>query len=329
MTFKKYSSLENVKQNLIEFLIIEGYSSISYAVTEKVHGANFGIHLLEGTELRFSRRNGFLSEEDSFYNYQNLDNDFTASMQYLYSLFPACKSIRVFGEIFGGSLDGYTPDKQAKQVQKEVKYSPNNEFMAFDLQVDDIPIPFLGARKTLLDAGIKAVPLLGVTENLEQALQFNNSDNSLIPALLGYEVEGINTKEGNVIIPAKEVIFLNNGKRLVLKDKNEKFKEKKEAKVVREEIDLPEDHKALMSEVMSYITDKRLNNVLSKEVDNLKSSDFGRVVGLLVKDVLEEFNNDHNKNVKEELSESWKRASKVINKQSQTVVRKHFVDNIF
>lgn len=35
------------------------------------------------------------------------------------------------------------------------------------------------------------------------------------------------------------------------------------------------------------------------------------------------------KNVKEELSENWKRVSKVINKKSQEVVRKYFVDNIF
>jgi Rnl2 family RNA ligase len=329
MEFKKYNSLENVKQKLVTVIENHGYANELYVVTEKVHGANFGIHFdVDNNDLKFSRRKDFLGETENFYGYTAMLTEFREAMAWISSTVEV-KEIRIFGELFGGSLNGQQGD-HAKCVQSEVQYSPNNEFMAFELHLDGIPQPFNVMASILRDAGLKVVPVLGMADNIYDALKFVNDDNSVVPQILGYESPEVNIKEGNVIVPAGKVLYFGNGKRVAIKDKNRKFKESDNEKVITKPVDLSEQGEVVLAAVNANLTTNRLSNVLSKEsVEGLTGKDFGRIMGLLMQDALAEYSDEFTLSAKEVAGEEWPLVSKALIREATTLTRTYFIENIF
>ena len=59
--------------------------------------------------------------------------------------------------------------------------------------------------------------------------------------------------------------------------------------ILRKEDALSDDAQMLCEEIAKYITENRLNNVVSK-IGTITQKDFGKLLGLYSKDVLEEFN---------------------------------------
>jgi Rnl2 family RNA ligase len=333
MEFKKYTSLENAKQRLVNVIEDHGFANKKYVVTEKIHGANFGIHLdVEAKDLKFSRRKAFLREDESFNGYTGMITKFREGMDRVSLMYPEVKVIRVFGEIHGGSLMGKQGDNSVR-VQSQVQYSPNNEFSAFELYLDWEPQPFDVMSLALQEAGFNVVPLLGVVDNIYDALAYANDGNSVVPALLGYESPEVNTKEGNVIVPATEVLHFNNGSRVAVKDKNNSFKERDNDKPVATFVPLSEKATKVLTLINANLTENRLSNVLSKEsVETLTHKDFGRIVGLLVQDALADFS-DYSDEVsaspKEVVGGEWPKVSRVIIKEAQDITRAYFIENIF
>ena len=330
MEFRKYHSLENSKQKLVTVIENHGYANELYVVTEKIHGANFGIHLDNTNgDLRFSRRKAFLKEGELFNGYTSMVSDMHMALITIGMKYPEAKSIRIFGEIFGGSLKGEQAP-HAKRVQGEVEYSPKNEFMAFELHLDDVPQPFEVMDDVVRAAGLSVVPILGVTDNIYDALAYKNDDNSVVPALLGYDGPEINVKEGNVVTPLKSVLYFGNGKRVSVKSKNSKFKERGNDKPISKPVDLTEGAEQVLSDVFSNLTENRLSNVLSKEVtEGLTGNDFGRIMGLLMQDALAEYNDEFGISAKEVAGEEWPPISKVLTHEAQNVTRAYFIENIF
>lgn len=330
MNFKKYRSLENLKQRFVNIIEDHGYANEPYIVTEKIHGANFGIHYSSSAPIpKFSRRNGFLQEGEDFYNHTSMIESFIDSGDHLKALFPDASVIRIYGEIFGGYLDGVQM-QGAKRVQGSVFYSPKNEFMAFEVQVDDVVLSVVETVAILHRVGIPFVPIVGWAESLTQALDFPNDTNSAVPALLGYESPLVNIKEGNVILPVKHLVF-SNGNKVILKDKNDKFKESKTPRPTSTPVKLSEQGGELLNELLSHVTENRLENVLSKEQkDNLTGKDFGRILGLLIVDCLDQYEEDHPTIKPKTLAdEEWPAVNKVLNKEVQVVVREYFKKHIF
>ena len=331
MEFQKYNSLENVKQKLVNMLIDQGHGNLTFAVTEKIHGSNFGIHI-DDKEIRFSRRSDFLGDDEQFNGHQRLAADLKRAAHQVRQLLCTATEIRIFGEICGGSLNGKKKEG-AKKIQGEVQYSEDTEFFVFDIMVDGKYIPFSEVQFIIARSEFNLVPVIGILPSLELAVAIPNDTDSVIPAALGYgspEI-GTNVKEGNVIVPYHEVVHLPNGKRLILKNKNTKFKERDNEKpqVVYE----PMTHMAesVFANVSEYLNPARLSNVISKELD-LTSKDFGRIMGLLMQDALAEHDQDNADligSAKEYAGDDWKRVSKMLQKEAQSVTRAYFIENIF
>jgi Rnl2 family RNA ligase len=327
MEFQKYNSLEQAnKQKTINAAVDAGHASIMYGVTEKIHGANFGIHWTTESGTRFSRRSGFLEEGESFYSHTKIESALLERFNRLLKIAVDAghTSVSVYGEIFGGVMNGVSA-QGSKRVQKEVQYSPETQFAAFDVVLDGDYLPQVSAYNLLGFVGFHMAPLIGVYNTLEEALAVPNDMQSRVPGILGYEVEGDNVMEGVVIRPWNQDIYLPNGKHFVLKNKNAKFKEKgNEPAKVQDPMGYTDGY--IFEEMSLYITENRFNAVISKEKE-LTQKDFGRILGLFMQDAISDYDEDGDLNVKD-VVDDWKRVNKELQKLATVIVRNYWTTEL-
>jgi len=137
-----------------------------------------------------------------------------------------------------------------------------------------------------------------------------------------------------VVIKPLDARFFPSGDRVILKNKNEKFKEVSEKKSKQkitgdsiEIVSLTEENKVLAEEASDYITVNRLHNVISK-IGTVTDKDFGKLSGLFTQDVIKEFRKDH----EEKLNTVDKEQMKLIQNHIKTLccemVRTDFVNII-
>jgi Rnl2 family RNA ligase len=121
-----------------------------------------------------------------------------------------------------------------------------------------------------------------------------------IPECLKLPIIENNIAEG-IIIKSVEPLYyptLVNGSRVIFKNKNKKFEEsfklspKKKVLYLRSQIPTPEV-KNIQEKMIYMVTLNRLNAVISK-IGEVNKKDFGRLIRLLVKDILEEYNKEYN-----------------------------------
>jgi Rnl2 family RNA ligase len=329
MEFQKYNSLEQAnKQKTINAAVDAGHAKIMYGVTEKIHGANFGIHWERGMSgVKFSRRSDFLEDGETFYSHTKIEQALIKRMSKLVAQFGEdAETISVYGEIYGGSLNGVSAEG-SKRVQKEVQYSPETQFAAFDLVVDGHYAPQYTAIRILGDTcGFHMVPLIALCEGLEEALAVDIKRNSIVPALLGYEVEGKNIIEGVVIRPWDADIYLPNGKHFILKNKNADFKEDS-GKPAKVQEPMSDGDEALFSLVSMYLVKARLNAVISKEKE-LTHKDFGRILGLFMQDALHDFDTESDDEAVKDAADDYKRLNKSLQKVAAGIVREYWTTEL-
>jgi len=135
--------------------------------------------------------------------------------------------------------------------------------------------------------------------------------------------EGENTSEGLVIEPVFPQYF-NNGSRVYFKNKTVGFSEKSSTSKEKKVFALSEDESELMNEVLEYNTIQRVNNVLSK-FGQVTNKDFGKILGLTMQDLLEEFSKETEKNPKLIAEDNWKDFSKLLQAEVSKTVREQFV----
>jgi Rnl2 family RNA ligase len=127
---------------------------------------------------------------------------------------------------------------------------------------------------------------------LDECLQYPNAFQSRIAEWLGFPPIDDNICEGIVIRPT-EPTYLRNGSRLLLKSKNARFAEKKSIRKRQPKLYVEptysESLNTLLAVVEDYITENRLNNVISKIGEISVPRDAGKLIGLLSKDVLDDF----------------------------------------
>lgn len=128
--------------------------------------------------------------------------------------------------------------------------------------------------------------------SIEDCLAYPNDFESTISKELNLPEITPNVIEGVVIKPLK-TRYMNNGERVILKNKNDKWaeiaKRRKSNRVQEKPSDLVI---ALQEAILDYVTENRLNNVLSK-IGEVTEKDIGKVLGLFSKDVVEDFLKDH------------------------------------
>lgn len=331
MEFKKYSSIENSYREKFVDRIKELYPNELFLVQEKVHGANFSVHGNNTNfEVKFAKRTAFIQQNEKFYDYQLLVRWLDDVMLRLFTNDydkNNCKTVSIYGEIYGGNYPGIKTD--VSQVQKGVLYSPNIEFIAFDMKVDGKYLSYHEFAGVMERYNIPySRPIF--YGSLDECLEYPNTYNSLIPLMHGLEPLKENICEGNVIRPINS-LFLPNKERVILKNKNEKFTEKHKKKPKKSF--KPKEHLAahvveIINEADVYVTENRLNNVLSK-IGDITIKDYGKVLGAFSKDITDDFYKENPELIsKIENNSQKKTVGQAINKKASRLLSKKWKSEI-
>lgn len=318
-----YVSYDKISENLNKWNLTESdyrvFKKTDWVVTEKIHGANFGI-VTDGAEVRFAKRKEFLQPEEDFFDYQSLKSQLVEQAKEIFKILQGEQNqllkVFVYGELFGGEYPH--PDVPAvphvQAVQTGIYYSPKIEYCAFDMAVEIkgnfVLRDYLDYDKALSlfqQVGIMgAKPLL--IGKYEEALAYKPEFGSTIPALFGLpKLPFKNPAEGIVIKPLKSIyVETPKGKvRPILKIKIPEFSEDSRfhqaTKWTSQKFTpLPTPtqglsiEEELSQEMLALVTETRLSNVISK-IGRVSGSDGGRkqqLVQLLMQDVLETFNEE-------------------------------------
>lgn len=287
-----------------------------FVVTEKIHGANFGlvVHESDGhPAVAFAKRSGLLAADEDFFGVRSagLAEELADGARRVFAAVTTAHaqvaSVVVYGELFGGEYPGIAPSV-CQPVQHGVYYCNHLEFIAFDVAVFCPSrarrfLDFSEAKAVVQESGLRfAQPLLEGT--WEEALAFDHRFVSTIPALLGMPPlddarAATNLAEGVVI---KAVHEDDVAKRRVVKRKIDDFAERvrDEAAVARRQQVAAEDGACLSREcdaerlqlwrfeVLANVCSQRLDSVLSKEgaLDLSNPTECRRLVKLLVDDAV-------------------------------------------
>lgn len=339
LKFNKYSSIENTYQTLYLNKVRQIVPKDAiWDVTEKVHGANCCI-ITNGNDTKFAKRSGIIKEGENFFNYEKVLEEFRPKIinafNYIKKKYETNETIinlvQFYGELFGGAYPH--PDvprnSQFNSVQKGLYYAPYQSFYGFDIAI------FYKSPEKEGRFWLNPDEMADVFEKndifyskslfrgtLDECLEFNNAFQSNIPTWLGLPPIKDNICEGVVFKPMVPYFF-NNGDRILLKNKNERFSEKKKEKVHKVIPDLPEDVKKAISTVSEYINDNRLNNVISHEGEFDMPKDFGRLIKLLTMDILNDFIKEYKEwNSLEKVNQ--KLVTKEVNSLAVKVIKDHY-----
>lgn len=296
MEFKKYTSIENTYRNSeINYIQSNALDRGEFIVEEKVHGAQFSFRY-DGKEIKCARRTAFLEENENFYKWKTVLEEERPHIEALYEMLVDKYDnlyITIHGELFGGGYNHPNVEKYqgSKRVQGEIEYCPNNRFYAFDLMINDMYCINIEDVKVLFEkAGFFYAKTL-FKGTFAEVLAYPNKFQTKIPEWLGLPPIENNICEGVVIKPNVNT-FYANGSRLVLKNKNEKFTEKNKVKKTKVVVNLSEEGLSYLDIAMSYVTENRLRNVLSK-IGEVTQQDFGKIKGLFTQDIMLDFEKEN------------------------------------
>lgn len=299
--FKKYSSIENsFNREFMENVVAQVPPDMAWVVQEKVHGANTSF-LCDGCEVKFAKRTSLLADDEKFYDFQELLDHYKERVINLFNAVkgkrPGTTAISVFGEMFGGLYPHNEVKRNPKMslIQKGVCYCPEHEFYGFDIYVftesEGQYLPVDEVNELFETNGFFYAKTL-FRGSLNECLKQPNAFQSKIAEWLGLPAIDENICEGVVIRPV-EPCYLRNGSRVIIKNKNECFAEKKSGKkrnkLFAEPVSFSDALKSLILEAETYVNENRLANVVSHIGEVHFPKDFGKVMGLLSKDVLADF----------------------------------------
>lgn len=316
MEFKKFTSLENTyRQNIIDKVVNEFKDNQTWVVTEKLDGANFAFYY-NGEDLQVASRNQFV--DGTFYNCQQVINKY---QEHIKQIFDYCDgySLIVRGELFG------------QGVQKRVEYG-TLDFRVFEIVVNEEIQPFTSTNKILkmskrvfeydLSKQLEMVPVVLITDSFKEALEVNETFSSYFTP---ESFEGDNFAEGFAIQPNTPSWF-NNGTRIWFKKKSEKFSEYKKGKTTKTVVELSENDKILFNDIVQYNTESRVISAISK-FGKPKQNDFGKILGEVMRDLIEDFNKENETDIKVTV-ENWKKFNSELNKEVSKTVREEFIKHL-
>lgn len=317
----KYIAYEKIPENPNQWKLSEidyrNFKKTDWVVTEKIHGANFGI-VTDGREVQFAKRKEFLNLGDDFFGYQLLQDELILKTKQIFNILQLEKinlqKIFIYGELFGGEYPHpkVTPLPGLQAIQTGVYYSPRIEYCAFDIAAiensnhgEKIYLDYDKALQLFERVGMMAAKPLFIGK-YEEAAAYNIEFESTIPAILNLpQLQQENKAEGVVIKPVKSFyVETRKGKiRPIIKHKIPDFAEDKryhqaqkwtyqKAVIQNTELTLEDE---LSQEMLALVTANRLNNVISKfgRVTNQDIEKQQQLIDLLAKDVLESFNEEY------------------------------------
>lgn len=310
LRFDKYTSIENTYQAAYMLKVREHCpKDMLWDVTEKVHGANCCL-ITDGKTVEFAKRSGIVNGE-GFFNYELVlaehQQKILDAFKYIKEKYETeekpVKMVQFYGELFGGVYphENVPRDNRFGAIQKGLYYAPYQSFYGFDIALCHGNGTDANGYRTWLNPDQEAdvYSQNGIffarslfRGTLEECLAFSNAFQTHIPEWLGLPPIEDNICEGVVLKPMIPQFF-GSGDRIVLKNKNDRFAEKKKEHVHKEVKDLPEVIMALVDCLDDYVTDNRLCNVISHEGEFDMPKNFGTVIKLFTEDILNDFVKDH------------------------------------
>lgn len=330
MKFKRYSSIENASRaKTVNYITETGNAGGEWVLTLKIHGANYSLWC-DSDDIKRGKRSGFV-DGDSFMGDINFDYDKNVRDMYAFikENMTSMETLTICGEIYGGMY--IHPDvekaKSATRVQKEVQYRPDNDFIVFDIKVDNIILDHDMVIDLCADFGFRHVPVMA-TGKFADLMKFPVKFPDPLHSYLGLPEIEDNYAEGWVLKPV-EPKFFGNGERIILKGKNSEFSEKnggKAGKPPRPVYELSDEGNRLKDELILYINENRLRSVISHgEIEEITQKSFGRLLGLFSKDALEDFVKDHGEAFDALEKKDKTVIKKVLNREAGNVIRPHFI----
>ena len=290
MNFEKYHTITNTYDGGAINSVKAEVDQNEWYVTEKIHGANFCImYETAYHEFDVCSRNEIATGT----NFMGCGDDILA--RYREGIVKYCdnediKTIKIIGELFGGSYphEDVKHNPNAKKVQRNIYYTPNNEFWVFDIIIDGVYADTFDIMYISGDMGMTSVPVLHVG-TFDECLNYPNDAVTTIPALFKLPPIDNNIAEGTVIRPNK-TMFYRNDRRVIFKNKNEKWLEISPEEKARK-YKTVENQSAIdehSEELLRYITVNRYNAITSK-MGEVSESDIGSLIGMFQKDVMQEY----------------------------------------
>lgn len=315
--FVKYNSLENhYRSKFIDNVELKVPDDQKWIATEKIHGANFSIWF-NGDELQLAKRTGFIEDGDKFFNYQQaITNQLLEDIEAMYMALDKSAQLS-FGDVL--VIDG---ELYGQGVQRGVEYCDDQRFVAFGMRINNEAHP-TGLSLDLMDSyGIPIVPILH-RGTMRELIEMNNVFDSVLAKNNGID-KSPNIAEGFVISTCNTFHYLPSGSSCVIKSKNDKFSESApKARKAKVKAELTDGQEHILSELNRHITDNRLKNVLSK-IGVPTQKDFGKVMGLLTKDCVEEYNKENDSNITKD--EAWIIIKNPLNKLVSTHIRSNWLN---
>jgi len=325
MRFKKYFDIENsYRKKFIDIVVAEKLDEGEFVVQEKAHGANLSFWY-DGKDLKSAKRSGFI--KDNFYDYKPVEGKNRERVKNLYAILKKeafdFSELAVYGELVGGTYPhkDVEKDTSATRIQKGIFYTPHNEFYAVDAKLLDVD----KFNQVMEMAGFLYAKTI-FRGTFEECLKYPNSFPSQISVWLGLPELEDNICEGVVIKPVIPQ-FLSDTTRVILKNKNEKWAEKAKARdrPKKPQMTLSAKGEELFSEMGSLITENRLRNVLSK-IGPIGQKEFGKLIQLFSKDILEEFFKDHIEEYNGVEKKEQKQLTRKLSQKCAELIRLNFMN---
>jgi Rnl2 family RNA ligase len=323
MNFKSYCEIENsYNSKFIKQIREHAFDSaeIEWIAEVKIDGSNLQCCLDCDDQFIVGSRTRFLKAGTDFQGYERAmrnENvqDCLIKMKSLIrerfsENFDAVKNnrfvLRVYGELCGGMYRH--PDiekvKGAVKIQGRVSYHPDNVWIPFDIELTDENdnIIFVFSQTAVVSL-CKSVglptPIIIKKGTFDELINLPNDFNDPTGQILfGLPKIENNITEGIVIKP-NELLRFKNGSRVMVKSKNDKFKEKtkKEPKKPKEIIPMNELELKYFELYREFITESRLLSVISK-IGNVNNKAFGMILGMFMKDLYNDFDKEYGEEIK-------------------------------
>lgn len=298
--FKKYSSLTNhTDKKYLSRILFAGLTDpkVIWVAREKIHGSNFSF-LVTKDSVQSGKRSGLIPEGENFYNHADIESRYREDCQAVLlrligiGLATSESEIQIYGELAGVTSTG-------KLIQHGVDYGAF-DFYVFDIRVDGKYIDDTSCVLAINNTKMLMAPFIAMG-TFDELISIRNDFDSIVQrwknnfsAIAWAKNEHLqytdtNTCEGFVMKPI-EVHYIGED-RVAIKHKNEKFSEKKnKVKEFKAPVPMTEKDQEVLAELLTYNTENRVRNVLSK-TGTPSTNQFGMIMGLTMKDILEESQN--------------------------------------
>jgi len=359
MNFKKYNEILNTyNKKVIDNFCKYGFNNpiIEYVCVTKIDGANFQCSIDETDNFIVGSRTAFIEDDDNFLNYKRamnnedvqnklrmmkkhiIDSNFMKNVA-KFDDDTEKFTLTVFGELCGGYYHhpDVEPVKGAKKIQGRVDYNPDNMWIPFDIKIvnqsESMKYLFdVSTVKEFCDYVGLPSQIIKFRGTFDECINYKNDavdDTGHI--LWGLPIITNNIMEGIVIKPEKAMWF-GNGERVILKNKNQKFKERINKQKIKntKNVELTKLESKYFVILNEYKTESRVYSVASK-IGSIQQNLFAKLNGLFVQDLLKDFNEDYGDEIAKiedevDVSEfNMKKINKLIQKETASFIRPVFL----